>query len=308
MLEIRDDRQLRSITGMSEEKLAEVEQRFTEVYSYHQEMAYEEAKASGKRQRKLGGGRKSHLLTMRDKVVFILHYFKVYPTFDVLGTTFGLSRSKAHEQVQKLTPVMEETLASLGYLPKREIEDVEELQAMCADVDKLLIDVTERECQRPKDEKKQKEHYSGKKKYHTVQNTIMSSREKVILFVGKTFSGHHHDYAMLKEEFPTDKQWFEGIDVSVDLGYQGIKTDYQAPHIEIPHKKPRKSKVNPNPELTQEQKAYNKMVGKTRIYVENAIGGMKRFGILSQCFRNRLHTFADKVVAICAGLWNALIS
>ena len=40
----------------------------------------------------------------------------------------------------------------------------------------------------------------------------------------------------------------------VDLGYQGILKDYNGDDIQIPFKKPRKSKNNPNPTLTVEEK------------------------------------------------------
>src|ERR1044071_1973449 len=83
------------------------------------------------------------------------------------------------------------------------------------------------------------------KKRHTVKNTIMSTVTKWIVFVGRTFSGHEHDYNMLKTEFPPEHFWFESIHALVDLGYQGILDDYRAENIEIPHRKPRKSKKNP---------------------------------------------------------------
>ena len=98
------------------------------------------------------------------------------------------------------------------------------------------------------------------------------------------------------------------LKVKVDLGYQGIKSDYQADTVEIPYKKPRSSKKNPNPQLSDEQKAYNHLLSKARIYVENAICGMKRFRILVNASRNRLNAFTDSVVAVCAGLWNAFIA
>ncbi len=41
-----------------------------------------------------------------------------------------------------------------------------------------------------------------------------------------------------------------------------------------------------------------------RIFIEHAIGGMKRFNILVQRFRNRKDNFEDDSVGICAGLWN----
>lgn len=111
---------------------------------------------------------------------------------------------------------------------------------------------------------------------------------------------------MFKEEFPPGQQWFALICVLVDLGYLGIKKDYPEAEIHIPHKKPRKSKKNPAPELNQTQKEENRAVSQIRIFVEHAIGGMKRFGILVQSFRNRKDDFVDDVVAISAGLWNFL--
>ncbi len=41
-----------------------------------------------------------------------------------------------------------------------------------------------------------------------------------------------------------------------------------------------------------------------RIFIEHAIGGMKRFNILVHRFRNHKEDFEDDSVGICAGLWN----
>jgi hypothetical protein len=132
----------------------------------------------------------------------------------------------------------------------------------------------------------------------------MSMPDKWMVFVGRTFSGHHHDYRMLKQELPPDLDWFVDLEVWVDLGYQGIQSEYAGEMIEIPHKTPRKSKTNPDPKLTVEQRAENRAVSQIRIFIEHAIGGMKRFGILVQRFRNRKENFEDDSVGICAGLWN----
>lgn len=103
---------------------------------------------------------------------------------------------------------------------------------------------------------------------------------------------------------PPDLDWFSDLEVWVDLGYQGMQSDYAGDLLEIPHKKPRKSKKNPHPELTAEQRAENQAVSHVRIFIEHAIGGMKRFNILVQRFRNRKDNFEDDSVGICAGLWN----
>ncbi len=83
----------------------------------------------------------------------------------------------------------------------------------------------------------------------------MSLPDKLIVFLGRTFSGHNHDYTMLKQEFPPEVDWFIDLHVRVDLGYLGIKSDYRGDQIDIPTKKPRKSKKNPSPALSVEQKA-----------------------------------------------------
>src|SRR2546427_284504 len=101
---------------------------------------------------------------------------------------------------------------------------------------------------------------------------------------------------------------FSDIHVRVDLGYQGIQSDYRGDQIDIPTKKPRKSQKNPNPQLSDEQKAVNKALSQVRIFIEHAIGGMKRYNILVHVFRNRKADFEDDAVGICAGLWNLALS
>jgi DDE superfamily endonuclease len=113
---------------------------------------------------------------------------------------------------------------------------------------------------------------------------------------------------MLKQEFPPELDWFTDINVRVDLGYLGIRSDSRGERIAIPIKKPRKSKKHPNPQLSEEQKATNKALSQIRIFIEHAIGGMKRYNILVHVFRNRTADFEDDAVGICAGLWNFALS
>jgi hypothetical protein len=124
------------------------------------------------------------------------------------------------------------------------------------------------------------------------------------LFLGYTVAGSVHDYRLFKEEFAVDEAWFKTFKLWVDLGYLGIQKSYEALSIFIPHKKPRKSKANPNPSLTDAQKAENREISRIRVVVEHAIGGMKRFAILVHKFRNRKARFVDTVAVLGAGLWN----
>ena len=161
--EIRDDRQQRALTGVPTEKFSTLEAAFALALADEKERAYQEGFAEGKRQRKPGGGQKGKLPTVHDKLVFLLYYLKVYPTFDVLGAQFGMNRSKACENVHALRPILYKALQNLGVMPSREFKTVGEFRAACAWADDLLIDATERPHSRPTDDAQQKDLYSGKK-------------------------------------------------------------------------------------------------------------------------------------------------
>lgn len=162
--EIRDERQMRALTGVSTEKLLILEAAFALALDDEKEKSYREGLAKGERQRKPGGGQKGKLPNAHEKLVFLLYYMKVYPTFDVLGAQFGMNRSKACENLHGLLPILYKALENLGVMPYREFKSVEEFRTACDWIDKLLIDATERPHSRPSDDAKQKDLYSGKKK------------------------------------------------------------------------------------------------------------------------------------------------
>jgi DDE superfamily endonuclease len=138
---------------------------------------------------------------------------------------------------------------------------------------------------------------------------VISEPGKKILFLSDTVPGSIHDYALCKIEFPPDQPWFKKVEIEVDLGFQGIVTDYPyACAIRIPYKKPRKSKNNPNPVLTERQKKHNRTLAITRVAVEHAIGGMKSFHSLVHRARNHLMPLLDTFIHLGAGLWNFKLS
>src|SRR6266480_1169343 len=162
-LQIRDERQLKALTGLSQAQVDHLLPVFSEVYTAQQQQKYETGVASGVRTRKPGGGAKGKLLTILDKLLFVLYYYKTYPTFDVLGTQFDMVRSKAHENLHKLSPILYNTLGHLELMPYRELGTPEDLKAALKGVDRLIIDATERAYHRSQEDAKQREHYSGKK-------------------------------------------------------------------------------------------------------------------------------------------------
>ena len=109
-LHIRDDRQMKALTGLSQAQFAHVLPVFSDIYQTTQQQMSEKGVASGTRTRTPGGGSKGTWPTMADKLLFVLYYSKTYPTFDVLGTQCDMVRSKAHENLHKLAPILYNTL------------------------------------------------------------------------------------------------------------------------------------------------------------------------------------------------------
>lgn len=123
----------------------------------------------------------------------------------------------------------------------------------------------------------------------------------MVLYVGSTFSGKNHDYSMFKKEFDPNIDWFSSLNILVDSGYQGFNNDYETKDLKIPHKKPRKSKKNPNPKLTKDQKEENTEMSRRRVVVENVIGGIKRFRCISDRYRNHIDELKDLFIFLSAG-------
>jgi len=101
---------MKALRGLSQAQFDSLLPVFSAIYHAAQQHRYEEGLRSGTRRRKPGGGTKGKLPTMAEKLLFVLYYYKTYPTFDVLGTQFEIVRSKAHENLHKLWPILDDTL------------------------------------------------------------------------------------------------------------------------------------------------------------------------------------------------------
>jgi hypothetical protein len=103
---------------------------------------------------------------------------------------------------------------------------------------------------------------------------------------------------MFREEFPPAQDWFKDFRVRVDLGFLGFEKDYVCKELLLPHKKKKKQELSP------EQKQENKLLARERITIEHAIGGLKRYRILSDRLRVQDVKLYNVILGVCAGLWN----
>ena len=248
---MKKDREIKAIIGISRQDFDDLLPMFEK--SFH--IIQQERLDRGEIKRIPKGGPVGNLKDKAMELFFILFYMKTYCTFDVLGTHFNLGSGNAHGHVKRLLPVLQRALDAIGMLPHQQPPDFEEFKEIIEPIQEIAIDGVECPIVRPVDYETQKEYYSGKKKQHTLKSLIISDLNKFILFVSIAVAGKIHDYELMKGLFNPKIPWFDRYQVFLDLGFLGAADDYgHNGNINIPHKKPRKSKKNPNPSLTKNKK------------------------------------------------------
>jgi DDE superfamily endonuclease len=151
---------LRAFTSLDPDEFDTLLIPFEQAWEAYVSAHYRHKKS---RKRRYGGGRKPRLMTIEDKLLFILFYFKVYPLQEVIAHVFGMSQGRANEWIHNLSPILERALGKAHCLPERDPQNLEQVLALCASVD-FVIDGTERPVHRPTEPIEQKDQYSGKKK------------------------------------------------------------------------------------------------------------------------------------------------
>jgi hypothetical protein len=288
---LKNSRLAKAVTGMTPQELQAMLPVFEQcLIQYRYQVRPKE-----KRKRALGGGKKGDLPTTLHKLVFVLMYLKVYPTYDVMGFMTGRQRSKCQSSIAHFLPVLEMALGRQLVLPKRKITSPEEFYRLFPEAKEVFIDGTERRTQKPKSLKRRKKLYSGKKKATTRKTLVMSDSQRRILALSPTKSGRRHD-KRIADKFAFISNIPPNIALWTDTGFQGA--EHMHPNIFMP------KKATKNHPLTPEQKKINKIISGIRIVSEHAIGGMKRMKAASDIYRNRIPNLDDTFNLLSAGIWN----
>lgn len=247
------------------------------------------------RKRAIGGGRNFDL-ELEDRFLMFIIYYRLYLTYFLLGFLFDLDQSNVCRNIKYLELLIKAVIPIPQKLHKKtkKIGDIDELLNYFPEM-KAFIDTTEQEIPRPKNKRRRKNYYSGKKKRHTVKTQIMVNKRGIILHKGKYFKGRQHDYDYFKKKGPPLVP--SDIEVGMDLGFQGVKNDFPDLNSKIPIKK-KKGK-----ELLKKDKRANKKHSKERVVVEHSFAKMKKYRVMGNEFRNRLNRY-DDVVSIVSGFVN----
>jgi hypothetical protein len=266
--------------------------------------AFEERRLERKdRKRRIGAGHPFNL-SLTDRLLMLLVYYRLYLSSNLMAYLFNLSQSNILKDIKKLEPLASEVLP----LPRKEhdkikrLETIDEIEALFPGF-KAFLDATEQEIPRPHDKRKRKSHCSGKERKFTVKTQITVNREGLIVHKSAHAAGSTHDYALYKHSHPDLPG---NVRLGLDLGYKGVERDYPKLNCVLPFKRnnPGRGKRGvKGPELSADQKAFNHELSRERIVVEHTFSRLKKFHMWADEFRNHLKRY-DKVTDIVCGLVN----
>jgi len=276
-------------------------------YVLKKRLCITEANTKKERKRAPGGGRKPKLTKIEDKLLVTLLYYKLYFSQEFIATIFDVDQSTISRTIRMISNVIEESADPYleKYLEeaknncpkgKTHVSNIAEFCREYPDLEEIMTDGTEISCYRPQDNDKQKEHYSGKRKRHTLKIQLTVSSSKRVLDVSKTYPGSVHDKKIFDTEKTVDKTTRYSRHL-VDKGYYGVDKENLDKNILVPFKKPKGG------ELSQFQKQVNRYNSGKRIVVENVIGKLKNNRIISSVFRGPIDSF-NQIFRNIAAIWN----
>ena len=156
-------------------------------------------------------------------------------------------------------------------------------EILCDEV--LLTDSTEPSRERPQDPQIQKSWDSRRKGQHTQKTQILGTSDSLeIVDVIAGVPGPKADINLFRQQQPR-----------LDPGQHcmGDNAYIAAERMTIPRKKPRKK------ELTEEQRAENKVISSHRIFIEHLMCRLKVFLILKHQFRLNSGRYRTVMLVIC---------
>ena len=269
------------------------------------------------RQRAVGGGREFDLpLVMR--IALVLTYLRLHIPQQAVACMYkDATQSDVSRELRRLLPLMKQVL------PCPEVWELVEEGAELSQTEllaleqladgRVLIDATEQQVYRPgKDNEERKQYYSGKKKQFTRKSQFATDGQWDIKAISVSVPGAKSD-KKLSDGLKTVERVPDGSELDADKGYQGLAKqvervtvrnvetgqEEQVPRLTVktPFKKPKGGKLN------EEQKAFNKELGRIRVRVEHCIGWVKNWAIMATRFRCA-HTIYTEVMQVVCGLVN----
>ena len=251
------------------------------------------------RERAVGGGGQFDLPAI-DQLLLTVIWLRQYPTNEALGFLFGVSDSTASRARARCLPHLERAGKDTMRMPDPGVGQRKTWPRLLADLPALnvVIDTFEQRTHRPK--RRQKAHYSGKKKAHTLKSQVGVDEESGrVVDVSESAPGPRADIKVL-ERSRLLKRLPTGVGGLGDSAYQGMGELHPDGLGATPRRKPRGKERPP------EDRKYNRAFSRRRIVVEHAIGRLRRYQAITQGNRHGRKAHAVRVRAI-AGLVNRML-
>ena len=217
----------------------------------------------------MGAGR-HFKLDVKNRFLMLLVYCRLYITYTLAGFLFDLDQSNVCRDIQKIEPLVRKCVPipqKMHRLTKR-LRTPEEVEKYFPGF-LSFIDCTEQQIPRPKNKRRRKTYYSGKKKRHAVKTQIMVNNQGVIIHKTGHKKGKRHDYDIYKKNHPVTPKHVVSV---FDPGYLGVGKDFPEQISSMPNKKKRTKR------LPHEEKDYNQNHSRKRIVIEHTICRMKNTG------------------------------
>jgi hypothetical protein len=250
-----------------------------------------------------------------DQVLLTVVWLRQYPTQEVLGFLFGASDSAAKRAIDRCLPVLEQAGKDTMRVPDPGRGQRKDLPRLLADTPGLavIVDTFEQRVQRP--QRRQRAHYSGKKKCHTLKSQVAVDEDGCVVHVADSVPGPRADLEVLDDSglrglLPA------GVGILGDLAYVGLnnprrrrrgarrrrraRARARRAQGETPRRKPR---GRPRPLA---DRRYNRAFARRRVKVEHTIGRLRCFRSLAAADRHFRRGHSARVRAV-AGLVNRVM-
>ena len=250
----------RSFTGLEVSEFDSLYERVRPDY----EESERERLSRPNRKREIGGGGKFKL-PLRDRLLMLLVYYRLYATFTLVGFLFDLNQGNVYRDIRYLEPLVRRSVPIPKKVHKltRRLRTMEEVEEFFPGF-KAFIDATEQEIPRPKNALKRKTHYSGKKKRHTVKTQLSVNEKGLIVHKTNHARGRRHDLDIYRGRHPDLPRQVQRV---FDLGYKGVMNDFPDLNCVHPFKRRGKGRGHRGEKaesLTPEQKSFNRELSKAR--------------------------------------------
>ena len=314
-----------STTGMQLNRFEQLMPAFEQAYVEQEAHRKSRVVKTGEERQRQPGGGAQFSTELQERLLMLLVYYRLYLTQEFMTLLFEVDNkatiSRAIRQVrpvfEAVLPVPERARKTVVALAEKEtqrrrgrINNVKDFVEEYPELS-ILIDGVEQPKQRPKDKKKRKSDYSGKKRHHTLKQIITATSKGLILDQSPSVGGRCHDFRAFKAHVAQD--WFDGAGIegsamfeqlralrvvgTTDSGFTGIDK------LSLPMTTRVVERARRGHPLTSEQKLLNRVRSRERIQVEHTIGRRKKYRIASSVYRNADADY-DPTMNVVGGLVN----